>query len=934
MVNIKKLYESTNMGLSILQDLFPQAEEGKVFRIRTEGDNDPSCRLHKRKINVKGEQMEVWGITDFGDDGWRNPIDLYKDARGYSQERFYEALQELAQKYDVFETVDAKINIPRIEKRPALPEEKNGTRKWDLKEQASVSDLAVMGRTVKQDTLNALGWKALNWIASTKDGQTTIKHSTENYPIFIRECIVKDSDDKGPAEKFYKIYEPLNANKNFRFLYYPTGGKPDGYVNGLHELKKAHTQYNAKMREEFEANEKNKDKKYQEVKLPCVALCSGERDALACRSMGVPPIWINSETARLDGATVKLVLEYANAIYNIPDIDDTGIREGKKIALSFLDIKTVWLPNRLRNFRDHRGKPRKDLNDWIDLHPKREEFYALLKGAKTAKFWVKNDKGLALDTANLHYFLHLNGFSTYEYDENQEDTELIKIDGYEVTKVYPKTIRKFLRRWVSQNLNDHEVMNLVLNSTKISINGFEGMEDKNLDFTNHTSTSQTFFFSNVAVMVTEDEIKPIKREDYNTTSFVWSDSVIKHNFRKVDEDFFSVTKEIDDTGRTTFKVHINKVNSQLMGYFINSSRIHWRKEMETRFDNPTERETYAAAHKFDLEGEGLTEEEKTDHLQNFLNKVFVAGYMLHGYKDPSRAWAAYAMDNKIGEEGQRNGGSGKSIFFEALSHLMPTVTISGKDPNIFENSHTFERVNRKTRMVVVEDCAKSLDIEDFYLLINGEFHVNPKNKTIFSIPFTESPKMAFSTNYVPLAFDGSSVRRMLYMVFGDYYHQQTDENDYLETRKLSDDFGQNILPPYSSEEQWNADINFLLQCERAYLKLIQQNAMIVPPMQNILIRKNMTVMGDNFQEWAFQYFAEDSGRLNREIEKEKVFNDCISQANIPKLTPHTFTKKLKAFVAVADWIDELDPKEMCGKDGRIRRDSKQYIYLRSKVPTF
>ena len=934
MVDIKKLYESTAMGLEIVKDLYPQAEEGKVFRIRIEGDNDPSCRLHKRKINVKGEQMEVWGVTDFGDDGWRNPIDLYKDARGYSQERFYEALQELAQKYNVCETVDSKINIPRIEKRPALPEEKNGTRNWDIKEHVSVSDLTVMGRTVKQETLDALGWKALNWIASTKDGQTTIKHSTENYPIFIRECIVKDDDDKGPAEKFYKIYEPLNANKNFRFLYYPIGGKPDGYVNGLHELKKAHTQYNAKMREEFESNEKNKDKKYQEVKLPCVALCSGERDALACRSMGVPPIWINSETARLDGATVKLVLEYANAIYNIPDIDDTGIREGKKIALSFLDIKTVWLPNRLRNFRDHRGKPRKDLNDWIDLHPKREEFYALLKGAKTAKFWVKNDKGLALDTANLHYFLHLNGFSTYEYDENQEDTELIKIDGYEVTKVYPKTIRKFLRRWVSQNLNDHEVMNLVLNSTKISINGFEGMEDKNLDFTNHTSTSQTFFFSNVAVMVTEDEIKPIKREDYNTTSFVWSDSVIKHNFRKVDEDFFSVTKEIDDTGRTTFKVHINKVNSQLMGYFINSSRIHWRKEMETRFDNPTERETYAAAHKFDLEGEGLTEEEKTDHLQNFLNKVFVAGYMLHGYKDPSRAWAAYAMDNKIGEEGQRNGGSGKSIFFEALSHLMPTVTISGKDPNIFENSHTFERVNRKTRMVVVEDCAKSLDIEDFYLLINGEFHVNPKNKTIFSIPFTESPKMAFSTNYVPLAFDGSSVRRMLYMVFGDYYHQQTDENDYLETRKLSDDFGQNILPPYSSEEQWNADINFLLQCERAYLKLIQQNAMIVPPMQNILIRKNMTVMGDNFQEWAFQYFAEDSGRLNREIEKENVFNDCISQANIPKLTPHTFTKKLKAFVAVADWIDELDPKEMCGKDGRIRRDSKQYIYLRSKVPTF
>ena len=934
MVNIKKLYESTAMGLNIVKDLYPQAEEGKMFRIRTGSDSCPSCRLHKRKINIKGEQVEVWGITDFGDEGWQNPIDLYMYEKNISQERFYEALQELAQKYNVCENVDAKRNLPRIEKRPALTEEKNGTRTWCVKEQATAAEMAVMGRTVKQETLEALGWKSLNWISNTKEGQTTIKHSTDNYPIFLRECVVKDTDNNGPAEKFYKIYEPLNAEKNHRFQVYPSGGKPKDYVNGIYELRQEYQQYNDKKREEFEANEKNKDKKYQEVKLPCVAICSGERDALACRSMGVPPIWLNSETARLEESTLNLTLEYANVIYNIPDIDDTGIREGKKLALTFLDIKTVWLPNGLRKFRDHRGKPRKDLNDWIDLHPKRDEFYALLKGAKTAKFWVKNDKGLTLDTANLHYFLHLNGFSTYEYDESQEDTELIKVDGYEVTKVYPKTIRKFLRRWVSQNLNDHEVMNLVLNSTKISISGFEGMDDKKLDFTNHTPTSQTFFFSNVAVVVTGDEIKPIKREDYNTKSFVWSDSVIKHNFRIVNEDFFSVTKDIDDTGRTTFKVHINKVDSQLMGYFINSSRIHWRKEMENRFENPTEREAYAVAHKFDLEGEGLTDEEKTDHLQNFLNKVFVAGYMLHGYKDPSRAWAAYAMDNKIGEEGQRNGGSGKSIFFGALSHLMPTVTISGKDPKIFENSHTFERVNRKTRMVVVEDCAKSLDIENFYVLINGEFHVNPKNKTIFSIPFTESPKMAFSTNYVPLAFDGSSVRRMLYMVFGDYYHQQTDENDYLETRKLSDDFGQNILPPYSSQEQWNADINFLQQCERTYLYLIQHNAMIVPPMQNILIRKNMTVMGDNFQEWASQYFAEDSGRLDREIEKGRVYDDCTIQANIPKLTPHTFTKKLKAFVAVADWIDELDPKDMCGKDGRIKRDGKQYIYLRSKVPPF
>ena len=568
MIDIKKLYERTNMGLDIVKDLFPQAEEGKKFRIRIGGDSCPSCMLHKRKISIKGEQVEVWGVTDFGDDGWRNPIDLYMYEKSIGQESFYEALQ------------------------------------W----------------TVKQETLDDLGWKAVNWITNTKDGQTTIKYSTDNYPIFIRECIVKDKDDKGPEEKFYKIYEPLNADKSFRFQIYPTGGRPKDYVNGIYELKKAYSEYNTKRREEFEANAKNQGMEYKEAKLPCVALCSGERDALACRSMGVAPIWLNSETGRLEDVTVKLVFEYANAMYNIPDIDDTGIREGKKLALRFLDIKTVWLPKGLRKFRDHRGKSRKDLNDWIDLHPKREEFYALLKGAKTAKFWIKNDKGLTLDTANLHYFLKLNGYATYEDEYNPEDVSLIKIDGYEVTKVYPKTIRKFLRSWVTENINDHDVVNLILNSTKISSSGFEGMADKVLDFTNHTPESQTFFFTNVAVTVTGKEIKLVKREDYNTSSFVWSDTVINHQFSKNNDDSFTITKETDDNGEPHFKVHINKVDSQLMGYLINSSRLYWRKEMELRFSTQAEREAYAAAHKFDLEGEGLTDEEKEEQQQSFLNK--------------------------------------------------------------------------------------------------------------------------------------------------------------------------------------------------------------------------------------------------------------------------------------------------------------------------
>lgn len=936
MIPLRKLYEATHDGLDIIQMIFPQAEVGKKFRIRESSDDKtPSSSLQKRKVHIKGTEIEVWGLTDFGDGGnWLKPVELYMFENNMSQEQFSEALQELAQRFNVCETIDAKKNIPRIEKRPAQPEEKDGTRTWSVKEQPTAAELAVMGRNVSQKTLSALGYKALNWITNTKDGQTTIKYSTDTYPIFLRECIIKDADDNSPAEKFYKIYEPLNADKGFRFQMYPVGGKPQDYIYGLYELQREYQLFNAKKLEEFEADAKNDGKQYHEQKLPMAIICSGERDALCCRSMGIPPIWLNSETARLESSTIKAIQEYARDIYNIPDIDETGIREGKDLALRFLDLKTVWLPPTLRRFRDHRGKPRKDLHDWMDLHPESSEFFELLKGAISAKFWVKGEKSLSIDTANLHYFLQLNGFATYEDEYNKDEQQLILINGYEVTKVFPRDIRKFLRHWVNKNVRDHEVLNLVLNSTKLSALGLEALQDKQLDFMCHTPTSQTYFFNNVAAVVTGKEIKLVKREKYTTSSAVWTDTIIQHNFKLMNEDFFTVTREVDDNGKPQFNVHINKVPSNLMGYFINSSRLHWRKEMEARFETQEERDTYAAAHKFDLEGEGLTEQEKAEQLQNFLNKVFAAGYMLHHYKDPSKPWAPYAMDHKIGEEGECNGGTGKSIFFYALQCMMPYTIISGKDPRIFDNPHTFERVTRQTRMVVIDDCAKTLDVERFFDRLTGDFPVNPKNKTIYTLPFTVSPKMGFSTNFVPQNFDASTQRRMLMMVFSDYYHQQTEDNDYLETRKVSTDFGKNILPPYATEDEWNADLNFLLQCLRFYLSVCQENVMITPPMANIITRKNMAVMGDNFMDWASGYFSEDSERLNVKLEKDGVYDDCKWAINAPKLSPHTFTKKLKAFVAVADWIEELNPKELQNKDGRIKADGKEYIYLRTKDAPF
>ena len=95
-----------------------------------------------------------------------------------------------------------------------------------------------------------------------------------------------------------------------------------------------------------------------------------------------------------------------------------------------------------------------------------------------------------------------------------------------------------------------------------------------------------------------------------------------------------------------------------------------------------------------------------------------------------------------------------------------------------KDTHALSDVTRYTRMVRVEDINQYTSVKDFYNLISGDMRVNPKGLTPYTIPFSESPKFLFSTNYVPGDFDASSDARMLYVTFSDYYHQRTAENPF------------------------------------------------------------------------------------------------------------------------------------------------------------
>lgn len=915
MIKAEDIYKASNDGLSIITYYYPQATEcvgtNKKFKRRPD-ESDASACIRQYK--------GVWKVTDFGeDDHAMSPIDICMNEERIS---FSEAIYLLADRYGVRNELDKTVNKPDIRKHPATVDEKDGETYWKLNDSFTKEQLAIMGPGVTQTVMDRYSWHSVQCLSMVKDRETLEKWTTPTYPIFMRQCALSDKEkEEVKQDSFYKIYHPLNPEKQYRFSYTPKGGKPRNYINGLHELKLAFTQLNAAEKEQY-ITEMGSEKGFVHKKLPSAFICSGERDAMCLAALNYDPIWFNSETYTLSEQEYKEIMKYVEVLYNIPDIDKTGIRKGTELALTYLDIHTVWLPSWLNNYKDQRSNPRKDLRDFRELRESKQDFNKLLAISMPAKFWMegtdeKTGKAkLSLDTDCLIYFLKLNGF--YRLKDPLTDTNIfVKVTGNVVEQIKPKYIRDFLKNFSRERFLHRNIRNLILNSTRLNDSSLESLDEIDLDFKDYDHDRQYFFFQKNTWEITGQSINEQKAGTTISGHYVMSDNIIKQDVTKLG-DMFTIRRTKDAFGQPSFDIDINQHASNFFKYVINTSRTHWRKELEYLQEGVSdeEKKQYRTIHQFDIAGPLLNKEEIDEQKQNLVNKIFTIGYMLHGYKASSRAWAPYAMDNKIGEDGDSNGGSGKSFLFKTIGRFRNSVKMDGRNPKLLENPHVFEQVSRHTKMVLFDDCNRYFQTGSFYELITGDMTVNPKNNKIFTIEFEESPKIAFTTNFVPREFDPSSERRLLYMVFSDYYHQATVDNDYLETRSVRDDFHKDLFDAFYTKEEWNQDINFLAQCCRFYLSMCNESIKPQPPMGNILKRKNIADMGNSgFEDWAVAYFDKDSDHVNKTIPRSHAFDDFMLTAKPKLFTTNGFTKALKGFCQLYGYI--YNPKSVMGGKNRI-----------------
>jgi hypothetical protein len=927
MIKIEDLYAKTRGGLDIILSYYPQAQEcldsRKPFRMRNE--RTPSAYIK--------QFGEIWKVTDFGDDAHAmNAIDICMKEEGRN---FREAICILTDRFGVAETLSANINKAEITTRPATKDEQEGDFCYEKRDKFTDKELEIWGPKVKQEHLDALSYVPLiSYTKTSKDRETgllktTTIASTETYPIFMRLCYYMDGDQQ---KHFVKIYQPLNPDKAFRFFY--NGAKPKDFINGLTELQANYKQYNEADRIAFEGDPLNEGRPYKVKKLQAACICSGERDAVNCLANGYYPLWLNSETAPFTEQMYKEVMKCVETLYNIPDKDETGIRRGRELAFKYIDIRTASLPDWLSDYRDNRGRPRKDLRDYVELRSSKHDFEDLLKTAMPVRFWENtlSDNGvmrIEINTAYYINFLSMAGFGRLA-DPLTKEEYLVKVDGSVVKKVTAKDIRQYVIAWLRERREDIKVLNVILNSNRTKASTMDDLPLLNLSFSHCESDRQFFYFKNLCVEVTGEKLLEHKANDMNR--YVWDNDISQIHYRRT-APAFDYRRESEDM----WSILPMNIKSHYFRYLINASRIYWREELEQRASQMSEENArYAEANKFNICGARLSYDEQQEQMQNLAAKLFAIGYLLHRHKDQARAWALWIMEDKISNDGESSGGSGKSFMIKFLESIRNILFLGGKNKKLTENQFLFQNVTESTDVIWVDDADQHFDFTFFYDKITGSLETNKKHVDSNVMDFTKSPKFAFTSNFPPPNKDSATLRRLLFVVFSDYYHQKTDDNDYRESRRIYDDFNLELGGEHYTNEMWNDDVNFLLDCVQFYLKVSKEVVKITPPMDRIKDRISIQIMGNQFRSWAEVYFNRNSENVNTYVSKNDTFNAFLRDSNVKGWTTTKFGKAMREFCQQCEWVTELNPVELVNDNrGRIIRKnifgkSEEFYYVRTE----
>lgn len=271
------------------------------------------------------------------------------------------------------------------------------------------------------------------------------------------------------------------------------------------------------------------------------------------------------------------------------------------------------------------------------------------------------------------------------------------------------------------------------------------------------------------------------------------------------------------------------------------------------------------------------------------------GFYLHNFKDADHCPAVILTDEIISENPE--GGTGKSLFFEAVSYFVKTLIIDGELFS-FEKNFVFQSITADTKLVFFDDTKKGFKFEKLKSFLTGGVTTEKKGKDAVIISFHDSPKVGIATNYAINTSGNSLERRAHELEISQYYNK---------TRKPVKEFGHRMFTGWNDKNnQWIQFDNYAISCCQIYLSqgLIEQQLINLPE------KKLKTQTNESFLE-----FMEDF-KWEYEIGKKDMLNQFLNAypkyRNADWLTVNFFTKWLKVYCEFHKIGVDIDKRDRSG----------------------
>ena len=179
---------------------------------------------------------------------------------------------------------------------------------------------------------------------------------------------------------------------------------------------------------------------------------------------------------------------------------------------------------------------------------------------------------------------------------------------------------------------------------------------------------------------------------------------------------------------------------------------------------------------------------------------------MNNYKKQDEGIAVILYDETLNDN--PSGRTGKTLISDAIKQLRKVTTLNGKE---FDNKGNFpyDTVSLDDNVICFDDMERTFKFESLFSIITGNLTLKKKFQQPIVIPFEQSPKLLFTSNYILSGVGDSHEDRKLEIELFRHYSKNF---------KPIHEFGKLFFSHQWNEKDWNCFFSYMISNIQKYFK--------------------------------------------------------------------------------------------------------------------